>query len=427
MGRNSRKQLERSRKKQLRKQANIKKGFIFEEGDMNKMSLPMPTLWLFLNEKKVEKLLRTFADSLPKSKSNHSHNNIKFVKMAMFLALGGISSPNHFSDIVVDQMRDFYGVKISKSAFYNWFDRMEEHLSQFEKAVEKSAELYIASLKSDQKGLVVDIDATYRKSDADWATMDYKGDISFRIMMMHVGKEERGAKAIFRAKVDPGNISPRTDIYPMTQHVISQHDIALFRSDSAAYNHKLLDLLTTHDIPFLVGAPHDESVLGTLGCIKEKAYIRYHNNNGIVTGEDVATIGHAMNKTKHGFSLVNKRKPRQRKIDKELEQTGQEALFGTGKEYNHYTIAVAPSLAKEYDAENLRQRYELRGGQEYIIGTFKQLYRPKARETHAKTALWTQILAIAYNLGLYFLEHYSDKKKPQVRKLPTIFASSPRS
>ena len=100
--------------------------------------------------------------------------------MAMFLALGGISSPNHFSDIVVDQMRDFYGVKISKSAFYNWFDRMEENLSQFEKAVEKSAELYIASLKSDQKGLVVDIDATYRKSDADWATMDYKEDVSFQ-------------------------------------------------------------------------------------------------------------------------------------------------------------------------------------------------------------------------------------------------------
>jgi len=144
----------------------------------------------------------------------------------------------------------------------------------------------------------------------------------------------------------------------------------------------------------------------------------FHFPNDIVTGEDVATIGHAMNKTKHGFSLVNKRKPRQRKIDKELEQTGQEGLFGTGKEYNGYTIAVVPSLAKEYDAENLRQRYELRRGQEYIIGTFKQLYRPKARETHAKTALWTQILAIAYNLGLYFLEHYSDKKNRKYGSYP---------
>ncbi len=46
MGRNLRRQLERSRKKQLRKQANIKQRFIFEEGDMSKMSLPMPTLWL---------------------------------------------------------------------------------------------------------------------------------------------------------------------------------------------------------------------------------------------------------------------------------------------------------------------------------------------------------------------------------------------
>jgi len=406
-----RKTKKRKEKRRLDGKKRIEVEFV--ESSANEKMLMQPGLWTFLSTKGVKKLLKDLAKELPKSRSNNHKSNYDMLRLTIFMIMGGYSSPEDFMEKTNSFERAAYGIEIGVTTFYEWLERIKDLGDVFERAVKESALMYLRYQNRDKESLVIDIDASYRNSKTSWCSWNYKGDHSFRIMFTHASKQERGAKAILNVSVDPGNTSPQTDIAEILEDIVSNHSIDFVRMDSAGYSSKTTNLLDKNNICWLIGADRDESVLATIGTIKKDNYKQYVNNDGITTDDYISMTGHAMNKSDNGFMLVVKKAPLQTK------KSAQTTLFDmTGNDYKLLPLAVSSKFAENKSAEELRRLYELRGGQEASISQFKQLYEVKAKESQEKTEIWVRLLALSYNLSLYFMRNYAQKK---TLTLPDIF------
>lgn len=411
-------QKKRKRKKKIQLEGKRKIEIELVEATPEESMLMQPGLWTFLSTKETKKLLKTLARELPKSRSNNHKDHYEMLRLSIFMVMGGFSSPEDFMEKTSEFERAAYGIEIGVNTFYDWLERIKDSGDVFERAVTESAGMYLRHQQKDKKSLVIDIDASYRESKTSWCNRDYKGDHSFRIMFTHASKEKRGAKAIFKVSVDPGNTSPQTDLPEIVEELAGKHPIDFVRMDSAGYNHKITNLLDKKGIPWLIGGDRDESTLATIGTIDPESFKKYTTNDGIVSDDLIAMTGHAMNKSDQGFALVVKKALRSSK------NAVQSTLFDmTGNTYKTLPIAVSSKLAEDKTAEELRQLYELRGGQEASISQFKQMYEVKAKESREKTEVWVRLLALAYNLSLYFMRNYAQKK---TLTLPDIFTPTYR-
>jgi hypothetical protein len=413
---NERKKKKRKEKIQLEGKRKIEIELV--EATPEESMLMQPGLWTFLSTKETKKLLKTLACELPESRSNNHKDNYEMLRLSIFMIMGGFSSPEDFIEKTSKFERAAYGIEIGVSTFYDWLERIKDSGDVFESAVTEAAKLYLRHQNKDKKSLVIDIDASYRESKTLWCNWDYKGDHSFRIMFTHASKEKRGAKAILKVSVDPGNTPPQKDLPEIVEELAEKYALDFIRMDSAGYNHKITNLLDKKGVPWLIGGDRDESTLATIGTINPKSFTKYTTNDGIVSDDLIAMTGHAMNKSDQGFALVVK------KALISSKNAVQSTLFDmTGTTYKILPLAVSSKLAEGKTAEELRQLYELRGGQEASISQFKQLYEVKAKESREKTEVWVRLLALSYNLSLYFMRNYAQKK---TLTLPDIFTPAYR-
>jgi len=411
-------QKKKKRKEKIQLEGKRKIEIEFVEATPEESMLMQPGLWTFLSTREPKRLLKKLSRELPKSRSNNHKDNYKMLRLSIFMVMGGFSSPEDFMEKISEFERKAYGIEIGVSTFYDWLERRKDCGEVFERAVKESAALYLRHQQKDKKSLVIDIDASYRESKTSWCSWDYKGDHSFRMMFTHASKEKRGAKAILKVSVDPGNTSPQKDLPEIVEELAEKYPLDFIRMDSAGYNHKIMNLLDKKEIPWLIGGDRDESTLATIGTIDPGSFTKYTTNDGIVTDDLIAMTGHAMNKSDQGFALVVKKALRSSK------NAVQSTLFDmTGKTYKTLPLAVSSKLAEGKTAEELRQLYELRGGQEASISQFKQLYAVNAKESREKTEVWVRLLALAYNLSLYFMRNYAQKK---TLTLPDIFTPAYR-
>ena len=180
--------------------------------------------------------------------SNRGKDNIVYITFCFFVLFSGCSSPEQLINSLGSEILKEYNIDVSKSAFYKWVERVAQNPEPFEKAVEETG---LLSLKK-RKGLVIDTDACYHKTTASWANFCYKGFQSYRTLVVHASNYETGQKAIMKCITDNGNTYAGNNIYEILDYMTENYNVILFRSDSAAYQAKIINLAQERKINFII-------------------------------------------------------------------------------------------------------------------------------------------------------------------------------
>jgi hypothetical protein len=190
-----------------------------------------------------------------------------------------------------------------------------------------------------EKGYTLDIDATGIEAEKETAKMSYKGYTGYMPMVGHLAENGLIVGDEFRE----GNDSPGSRNLEFLQYCQRQlpkgKRIKAFRSDSAAYQAKVINYCQEKGIEFAIGGDLDSAVKNGIGSMREDEWRPYQN--GFI-GETV----HSMNETKEAFRLVVIRRPYQSN------------LFDEEESKEKYTVIAS---SRGGSAEDVVQWYNRRG------------------------------------------------------------------
>lgn len=155
---------------------------------------------------------------------------------------------------------------------------------------------------------IFDVDGTLIDSNKGDATYSYKGELSYHPMLGWLS-DGRDNPVCSYAKFRQGNASAQTDILEALQHtealLLEGKKIKYFRSDSAAYQAKIINYCNDNDIYYTITADKDASIMAAIMNIPSKAWKPLHDRiDGFKTCCEVAETIHTMNESKHSFRLV---------------------------------------------------------------------------------------------------------------------------
>jgi len=156
---------------------------------------------------------------------------------------------------------------------------------------------------------IFDVDGTLIESNKGDATYSsYKQVTGYHPMLgwLSDGKDEPVCSYV---KFRQGKASAQTDILEALQHTETLlpegKRIKYFRSDSAAYQAKIIDYCNDNDIYYTITADKDVSVMSAILNIPSKSWQPLHDRtDGFKTGREVAETIHKMNDSDHSFRLV---------------------------------------------------------------------------------------------------------------------------
>ena len=171
--------------------------------------------------------------------------------------------------------------------------------------------------------------------------------------------------------------------------------IKTVRSDSAGYNHQVVNHCFKEHLNFTITADHDIAVMERIGKIPINAWEKGKNEDGSDADYDVAETIHTMNSSNDAFRLVVKRTDR-----------GMQSDLFEGK-YRYWIIATnIPEEQK--DANAVIHFHEKRGEMERMIGELKSHYNMDhfpCRQFSANS-LYFAIGIFAFNLVQLLKQHY---------------------
>ena len=216
---------------------------------------------------------------------------------------------------------------------------------------------------SKQQQFIFDVDSTVIGSNKGDATYSYKNIQGYHPMLgwLSDGCDEPICSYV---KFRQGSASAQTDIMEALQHtealLPSDKRIKYFRSDSAAYQAKIIDYCNDNDIYYTITADKDVSVMSAIMDIPSKAWKTLHDRiDGFKTGREVAETIHTMNDSNHSFRLI---------VIREL--TEKPDLFGPYRYYAIITNIPADGL-DGITAEEVVWHHNGRGNCERYIGDTK--------------------------------------------------------
>jgi hypothetical protein len=247
--------------------------------------------------------------------------------------------------------------------------------------------------KEKRKGYTLDIDATGIEAEKQSAKMTYKGFRGYMPMVGHLAENGLIVGDEFRE----GNDSPGARNYEFVKHCESQMPkgkrIVAFRSDSAAYQAKVINHCEERGMKFAIGGDLDTSVRKAIAAIGKEEWREYGNGW-------IAETVHSMEKTKKAFRLIVIRRP------------CQGVLFDNGDaaEAMRYTMIATN---REESAEEVVRWYNQRG--ECSENRIKELKIGFAMERmpfgqFAANAVFFRIGVITYNFYKMFVSIALGKK-----------------
>ncbi len=156
--------------------------------------------------------------------------------------------------------------------------------------------------------------------------------------------------------------------------------IAYFRSDSAAYQAKVINWCFEHKVLFTITVDKDKAVKETIKAIKEEEWAPYERDR------EIAETVHAMNASKEAFSLIVQRWPK-----------AQGDLFDPDP-YCYHVIATNREEPPQEVVSLHNQRGQAENYIKELLNGFGMQWMP-CGETYAN-AVFFRIGVIAYNLFL---------------------------
>ena len=234
------------------------------------------------------------------------------------------------------------------------------------------------------KGYTLDIDATGIEAEKESAKMTYKGFTGYMPMVGHLAENALIVGDEFRE----GNDSPGSRNLEFLKYCERQmpkgKKIKAFRSDSAAYQAKVINYCQANGIAYAIGGDLDQAVKSVIENISDDEWRPYQN--GFI-GETV----HCMNETREAFRLVV------------IRRAYQSYLFDDEERPERYTVIAtnrggsAEEVVKWYNqrgqcSENRIKELKIGFGMERMpCGQFEA------------NAVFFRIGVLAYNVGRLFV------------------------
>ena len=276
----------------------------------------------------------------------------------------------------------------SADAIGDWMRRNGAKKNECLKIVNDNLTRRVAR-KAKAEDFTLDIDAMEIEAEKEEAHYTYKGNKGYMPLAGFIPELDWCLGYEFRE----GNVAPQERNYEFTAEAVelveeSGKKIKRFRSDSAAYQAKLMNYLDPKGIKYTITADQDVSVKESIRTIKEESWKRLKDRDGIDTGREYAQTIHSMGKTDHAFRLIAQRWP-----------NPQRDLFEKTQEY-YYQVIATNYLEEEKSEEEVIWWHNGRCNSENYnkeikIG-FNLDYLP-CGELEAN-AVWFGIGVLAYNL-----------------------------
>jgi hypothetical protein len=329
--------------------------------------------------------------------SNRGLKASKYVRTLVELIIDGGSHQEDVRKLEADAgYKKLIGIKSypTSDAIGDWLRR------QGELGGEKKMWQVISQLlkMNKDKDLVLDVDATLIESDKGDGEKSYKGIVGYHPLLgmtvenglcvgsrFRYGNEYAGADLLGFIKECNRNVGNR---------------VKIVRSDSAGYNHEIINYCDDEGIYFIITADHDKAVMETINNIENSQWEWGKNEDGSKAEWQVAETNHTMNETKRAHRLVVKR----------TKIKGQLKLFN-GNEYNYWSQLT--SLPDEiYSTNGVPLFQHGRGEMERLIGEFKNHFTMEhmpCGQMRANSVYFT-IGVLAYNIIQLIKEISLDKE-----------------
>jgi hypothetical protein len=218
---------------------------------------------------------------------------------------------------------------------------------------------------ADSKALTLDVDATIIEADKGDGTKTYDGTVGYQPMLGFLS-DGRRRPCCSHVEFRSGNASPQTGIEEAIRHTLglvesTGRSLRYFRSDSAAYQSGVINLLNDEGIGYMITADLDEAVRRAIREVPERSWQPFEDRDGFKTGRQVCETVHTMNESDHGFRLIIWR-----------EQVEDPSLFAVADEDFYRYGAIATNVSeKEMSAEAVLHHHRGRGNAERFIGEAK--------------------------------------------------------
>ena len=290
------------------------------------------------------------------------------------------------SDAIGDWLRR-YGAADGEGRLWSVLGELIEHIA-------RGTELTL-----DIDGTIIEAD----KGDATWTYKELRGYYPLLGACTELG-------LFVGSRFQHGHASPQAELVSFVHECVANLPgrIRTIRSDSAGYNHHLMNDCFNNHRRFTITADHDAAVMEALSKIPKKAWKHGVLEDGKAADYDVAETLHIMQGSVEAFRLVIKRS----------ERTTQSDLFEGNY---HYWIIATNIPAHEMDANAIIEFHNKRGEMERLIGELKHHYNLDhlpCGQFHAN-ALYFTIGILAFTLVQLLKRHYfgNDWAKRSIRSL----------
>ena len=339
------------------------------------------------------KLCNLVDNFLPEPGSNAGFKPSLYIYPLLLMLHGGGRSIEDIREIKLDDgLQEILPLKKipSPDAYGDWFRRMGES-GGLDGLLRLNRKILELGMHEDGiQGYTLDIDATGIKADKFDAKMTYKGFKGYMPILGHIAENSMVVGDDFRE----GNVSPGSRNLEFIKHCVSQlpkgKRIGYFRSDSAAYQGKIIDYCIDNGIEFGIGGDLDSSVLEAIGKIPSDKWKEYK-------GGSIAETVHTMNYNRNAFRLIVISRPYQGDV------------FGDVDPKSKYTvIATNRTESSEEVVDWYNQRCDCSENRIKEVKTGFGMERMPCGQFLAN-AVFFRIGVIAYNLYKLFVNNVLDK------------------
>ena len=169
-----------------------------------------------------------------------------------------------------------------------------------------------------------------------------------------------------------------------------ERSLGYSRSDSAAYQSDVIDLLNDEGIGYTITADLDEAVQKAIREVPVERWQAFRDRDGFESGRQISETVHTMEESDHGFRLVIWQEP--------LEEP---SLFAeTGEDFHRYGGIITNIPEEEMSAEEVLRFHRGRGNAERFIEEVKSGVglRHLPCEKEEANRIWFGVGMLTYNL-----------------------------
>jgi len=219
--------------------------------------------------------------------------------------------------------------------------------------------------ESDGEELTLDVDATIIEAEKGDGRVTYDGTVGYHPMLGFLS-DGRRRPCCSHVKFRPGNASAQVGIEEAITHTLGLveeegRSLGYFRSDSAAYQSGVINLLNDENIAYTITADLDEAVKKAIRAVPEGSWEVLLDRDGFKTGREISETVHTMEDSDHAFRLIIWR-----------EQVEDPSLFALADEdFYRYGPVITNVSEMEMSAEEVLHHHRGRGNAERFIGDAK--------------------------------------------------------